>query len=224
MILILERAARVVAAALVVALFVGRLRKPEASDWRQSQALLRTRHAVVLDEIFPGQCHQLPFSGMVDGFPAHDLLEKRGAVLPDIVSKAGLRLMRADHQHVGDAGQDDRLFQLQPLFPNASSSLPSKFPTFSSSGPSSSFHLTVRSSFSDTLFSTFHFIFHFLSSPPATSTCFNISFNFHSCLPASNLSFISYQPSVFLFSRQPAVHGQPGPAYQPPSRPPVTSF
>ena len=105
MILILERAARVVAAALVVALFAGRLRKPEASDWRQSQALLRTRHAVVLDEIFPGQCHQLSFSGMVDGFPAHDLLEKRGAVLPDIVSKAGLRLMRADHQHVGDAGQ-----------------------------------------------------------------------------------------------------------------------
>ena len=118
----------------------------------------------------------------------------------------------------------DRLFQLQPFFLNASSSLPSKFPTLSSSGPSSSFHLTVRSSFSDTLFSTFHFIFHFLSSPPATSTCFTISFNFHSCLPACNLSFISYRPSVFLFSRQPAVHSQPGPANRPPSRPPVTSF
>lgn len=103
--MILGRAARVTAAALFVALFAGRLRKPEASVWPQSHALLGTRHAAVLDEIFPGQCHQLPFSGMVDGFPADDLLEKRGAVLPDIVSKAGLRLMRADHQHVGDAGQ-----------------------------------------------------------------------------------------------------------------------
>ena len=25
--------------------------------------------------------------------------------MPDVVPKAGLRLMRADHQHVGDAGQ-----------------------------------------------------------------------------------------------------------------------